>query len=285
MRADAQGRIVEAQFGRPDGSSDTAAGRIFILAANGVESPRLLLASADDTFPRGLANSSDQVGRNFMDHFGSQISLDTSVRLYPNRAPVFTSYIETLRDGAFRTSASAAMIHPSNQINVFDVTAELLKSDILPPALDAQIRDRVTRRAAFSVFVEQLPRPDNRITIDWNERDTAGQPRIRLAYTSDEYTKAGMQRAVELVGRLGPLLGASKITVSEPNSYNHPMGALRMGHDAKTAVVGAFGRAHDHPNLFVAGAAVFPSSGAASPTLTIAALSLRTAEAVIRQMG
>jgi glucose dehydrogenase len=283
LKADANGRIIAAQFGRTDGSLGMATAKIFVVAAHGVESPRLLLASADETVPKGIGNSSDQVGRNYMDHYGAEISLLTSPPLYPNRGPIFTSSIHAFRDGPLRATEAALMIYPANQANVFDLTVDLINGGDLPPTLDSEIRKRASRSVVFTVFAEQLPQSENRVTIDWSDRDTSGQPRIQLSYTVGDYTRAGLRRGVDVVKHVGEMLGSHNVQVAF-NSHSHIMGTIRMGHSQKTSVVDDVGRSHDHSNLFVVGSAVFPTSAAASPTLTIAALSLRTADAIAQQL-
>ena len=283
LRADASGHLVEAEFRRPDGSIGSASGKLFVLAAHAIESPRLLLASADERFPRGIANSSDQVGRNFMDHYGAEVTFEASVPLFADRGPVFTNVIQAFRDGPRRASEAALMIYPTNQVNVFDLTVDLINKGIMPPLLDAEIRRRATRSIQFTVLAEQLPTPENRVTIDWNDRDSCGQPRLQISYTVGDYTRAGLRRGVDLVNRLGQMLGSEAPSVAF-DSHSHLMGTLRMGLDPATSVVDQSSRAHDHPNLFVVGSAVFRTSSAASPTLTIAALALRTADAVAEQL-
>src|SRR5262249_5959826 len=95
--ADPSGQVREVAFGRPDGTTGTGRGRAFILAANGIESPRLLPASANGAFPRGLANTSDQVGRNLMDHPGSYVHFELPFPVYANRGPLFTSIVHSFR--------------------------------------------------------------------------------------------------------------------------------------------------------------------------------------------
>lgn len=146
-----------------------------------------------------------------------------------------------------------------------------------------EICRRATRTIQFAILAEQLPTPENRVAIDWNDRDSGGQPRLQISYKVGDYTRAGLRRGIDLVNRIGQMLGSESPHVTF-DGHSHLMGTLRMGLDPATSVVDQVGRAHDHPNLFVAGSAVFPTSSAASPTLTIAALALRTADAVAEQV-
>ena len=129
--------------------------------------------------------------------------------------------------------------------------------------------------------MEQLPDPDNRVTLDPNEQDMYGVPLPRLAYRLDDYVRTGLAAAraahAEIFGRLG----ATGIEHRDaPEGAGHIMGTARMGNDPKSSVVDRDLRSHDHANLFILGSAVFPTGATANPTLTIAALSLRSAGSV-----
>jgi choline dehydrogenase-like flavoprotein len=134
-----------------------------------------------------------------------------------------------------------------------EITDEYLRADLMPPDLDASIRERFSRMCVFEAFVEELPSPDNRLTIDWSDRDTAGQPRICLNFARSDYAKRGTRSAITLLNKFAAQLGARRSALSEPHSRDHIIGTLRMGLDARTSVVDRECRAHDHPNLFVAG--------------------------------
>jgi glucose dehydrogenase len=134
-----------------------------------------------------------------------------------------------------------------------------------------------------SIFRQLLDRCDNAKQVA-SVRDSAGQPRIVLSYSIGEYEKRAFASNHQLFDKLIAALGAREFERSGSFSRHHLMGTLRMGREARASVVDPFCRAHDHPNLFVAGSAVFPTGGTASPTLTIAALALRTADAITRQM-
>lgn len=130
-------------------------------------------------------------------------------------------------------------------------------------------------------LVEQLPDPDNRVTLDPSEKDMYGVPLPRLTYRLDDYVKAGLAAAraahAEIFGRLGTTHVRHQ---DEAEGAGHIIGTARMGDDPKTSVVDRDLRSRDHRNLFILGSSVFPTSATANPTLTIAALSLRAASAV-----
>jgi choline dehydrogenase-like flavoprotein len=284
IEAAADGQITAVHFGRPDGSSGSATGRIFVLAANGIESPRLLLASATDSFPHGIANRSDQVGRNFMDHPGIYIRMLMPEPVYVGRGPDGVVGLNDNRDGEFRRTEAAYAVGLYNRLHLHDIMNHYLSVGLQPPELDRAVRDHALRQIEIDTHLEQLPQQNNRVTIDWSDRDSAGQPRIVLNYAVGEYEKRAFASNHRLFDKFIAALGAREFERSGYFSHHHLMGTLWMGRDARMSVVDSFCRAHDHANLFVAGSAVFPTGGTANPTLTIAALALRTGDAIVRQL-
>ena len=152
-------------------------------------------------------------------------------------------------------------------------------------ALDTALSDQASRHVRLAALVEQPPDPENRVTLG-AARDIYGVPVPRLAYRLDAYTHAGFAAAVTAHDAIFARLGATGVRHSpEPQGAGHIIGTARMGADPASSVVDPELRSHDHPNLFLLGSAVFPTSATANPTLTIAALSLRAAEAVKRTLG
>jgi choline dehydrogenase-like flavoprotein len=285
IEAAPDGRIVAAHFKRPDGSEGAATGRIFVLAANGVESPRLLLASASERYPAGLANASDQVGRNFNDHPGSTLRLVMPDAIYSGRGPQATHVCNDLRDGPSRSTHAAMKFVAYTTVKLHDVAEHYLKQGLRPPELDRAIRHHALRQVEFDAHIEQLPDPDNRITIDWSDRDTAGQPRMVLHYGLGEYEQRAGAVIAKMFDDFVRVTGGHDHGRQHFVSHHHLMSALRMGNNPRTSVVDGECRAHDHPNLFVGGSAVFTTGGTANPTLTVAALSLRMAETIGSQFA
>jgi hypothetical protein len=118
-------------------------------------------------------------------------------------------------------------------------------------ALDTALREHASRHVRLASQVEQLPDPENRITLDRGEKDMYGVPLPRLAYRLDDYVRAGLAAAraahAEIFGRLG----ATGIEHRDaPEGAGHIMGTARMGNDPKGSVVDRNLRSHDHPNLF-----------------------------------
>jgi len=279
--------IAGVRFKRWDGSEGVATGKVFVIAAHAIEGPRLLLASRSEATPNGVANSSDQLGRNLMDH-PTQLSWALAPKpLYPYRGPLSTSGIENLRDGAFRSERGAFRIEIGNDGWSWPTGApittarDLAEKGLRGAALVDALRDQSSREIRLASLVEQLPDPDNRVTLDESERDVYGVPLPRLNYRLDDYVTAGFAASVTAHDDIFKRLGATQVSHAPNfNGAGHIMGTARMGDDPKHSVVDRDLRSHDHRNLFVLGSAVFPTSATANPTLTIAALSLRAVAAV-----
>jgi choline dehydrogenase-like flavoprotein len=281
------GRITAVRFKRPDGTQEHAIGRVFVLAAHGIETPKLLLQSRTASRPAGVANSSDQVGRNLMDH-PSQLSWALARQpLGAFRGPLSTAGIESGRSGTWRADRPAFRVQIDNSgwswaRNAPSSTVhDLLEHGLRGRALDRALGDHVTRQLSLASLTEQLPDPENRVVPDFDHRDALGLPRPRIHFRFDEYTRRGLEHARHLHEQLFMALGVSELHHGDDvKGASHLMGTCRMGSHSTHSVVDADLRAHDHRNLFILGSSVFPTGGASNPTLTIAALALRSVDAI-----
>lgn len=281
------GRIASVDFRRADGSTGTATGKVVVVAAHAIETPRLLLNSAQEGAENGISNSSDQVGRNLMDHPTKLSWAVAPEPVWPYRGPLSTSGIENLRDGEFRKDRAAFRIEIGNDGHAWptgapiSTAADLARSGLRGEELDAAIKDATSRQIRLASLVEQSPDAENRVTLDPDRKDANGMPLPRIHFDLDDYTRAGLDAAQEAHEEVFAALGATDVNHSPDfQGAGHIIGTVRMGKDANTAVVDADLRSFDHPNLFLLGSGTFPTSATANPSLTIAALSLRAVDAI-----
>ncbi|MFW8594333.1 GMC family oxidoreductase [Cribrihabitans neustonicus] len=281
------GRIASVAFRRADGSTGRATGKVIVVAAHGIETPRLLLNSAQEGAPNGIANSSDQVGRYLMDHPIRLSWAEAAEPVWPYRGPLSTSGIENLRDGSFRSERGAFRIEIGNDGHSWPTgapgttAAKLAQEGLRGGELDARLKDVTSRQIRLASLVEQSPDPENRVTLDPDKKDANGVPLPRIHFSLDEYTRSGLQAAEAAHEEVFAAIGAQNVQHSpDAQGAGHIIGTVRMGQDAATAVVDADLRSFDHPNLFLLGSGTFPTSATANPTLTIAALSLRAVDAI-----
>ncbi|MDK1311912.1 GMC family oxidoreductase [Pseudoalteromonas ardens] len=287
-------------------STDSAAfedkavtGKIVVLAAHAVENAKLLLAS-------NVANSSDQVGRNLMDHPTMLTWGLMPCKIGAFRGPGSTSGIPSLRGGAFRAEQAAFRIEIGNWgwswpegAPIATVPDLIDKQGLFGPALRHKIAEEYPRMFRFGFLVEQLPDPDNRITIDDQYRDQLGNYRPVIHYKVTDYTRAGMAQAKEVSDAIFQRLGVEPFTqykTSDPgyvqyqgkgyvyNGAGHLVGTHLMGDNPKDSVVNRDQRSWDHPNLYLVGCGNMPTIATSNPTLTMAALTFWAADNVLNAL-
>ena len=279
IEADNSGRIAAVHYKDPSGATTRVAGKQFVLAANGIETPKLMLMSTSNKFPNGIGNRSGQVGRNLMDHLGTAVLFTANEPLWPGRGPMEMTSIVNFRDGAFRSEYAAKKLQLWNGQVTMGNTAILIDEGVIGPELDQQIRERSARRLMVNSFHEQLPHPENRIVPSADHKDALGIPQPEVSYSIDDYVTNSAVHTRALYSQIAALFGGTKVTFIDslgPNS--HIMGTTIMGSNPNDSVVGADCRTHDHANLFLATSGVMPSAGSVNCTLTIAALALRVAD-------
>lgn len=282
IEPDARGLIVAVHFYDPNKASHRVTGKTFVLAANGIESPKLLLMSASDRYPAGVANRSGMVGRNLMDHPSSSLTFDAEDELWLGRGPQSPASINTLRDGPFRSEYAAFRLDFTNISQVRSATEDLIEAGVYGEELEKQLRYRAAHQCNVKDVVEVLPDPANRVVLA-SEKDALGLPKPRVHYSMNDYVHKGMAVAKREYARIAKLMGGTNLRFTRDGEYannQHIMGTMSMGHDPKDSVVDRFCRTHDHQNLFIASTGVMPTAATCNPTLTAVALALRTAEQI-----
>ncbi|WP_193142978.1 FAD-dependent oxidoreductase [Meridianimarinicoccus sp. MJW13] len=261
LLAGAGGGITGIEVDTP-GGGETLTAPVIVLAAGAVQSAALLLGSADADRPAGLANRSDQVGRNFMNHNCSAVLALHPLRKNPS------VYQKTLALNDFYLTGGAGGTPLGNVQLLGKISGRILTATTsLPRPLAHWI---AARSVDFYAMSEDLPNPDSRVTL----RD--GQVVL-------DWKRSNWPAHEALVARLKTLLRKAGFPVILSRAFDrrtpsHQCGTARMGADPRASVVDPFGRSHDHPNLFIADASVLPTSAAVNPALTISALAMRTAD-------
>ena len=294
LKVAASGNISEVAYKTwPDGETASAKGKFVVLAAHGIETPKLLLNARGG---KGIANSSDQVGRNLMDHPGGEGAAIMPFQVFPFRGPQSTSCIESFRDHKFRNQFSAFRLTIGNDgwgrtKHPYDTLNDLTDRKLFGAELQRELNHTVTRQLRIAYSLEQLPDPDSQVTLS-NDIDGFGIRKPQIAYRLDDYTRKGMEYVHKIIKLIFAKIGAneeewefSDLTTGTYSGSGHIMGTCRMGSDPASSVVDAECRSHDHKNLFIAGSAVFPTSSCVNPTITLAALALRTAASIQTQLA
>jgi choline dehydrogenase-like flavoprotein len=283
---DDEGFARGVTFRRADKSEASLSCRMMVVAANAIETPKLLLMSVSERAPNGVANRSDQVGRNLADHLAVSSCAVFSEPYGGGRGPLEIAGIDAVRDGDYRSS------HASYRIQVLNTSGSprdyaqiYIDSGYSGREVIELVRHSAPRSACLSAIVEQLPSPDNRVTVHKTEVDAIGIPRPEIHFSIDDYTQRGIEAAQETSRKVLEAAGGTNVSAfSNPTSACHIMGTTRMGNDPATSVTDGYGRSHDHPNLYIAGSSLFPAGGSANPTLTLSALALRSATRIIEDL-
>ncbi|MGH9609964.1 MAG: GMC oxidoreductase, partial [Bryobacteraceae bacterium] len=251
-----------------------------IVAGYSIETPRLLMNSACAGHERGIANSSDTLGRYLMAQAGNVVlgRFAEPIRMYkaPPAHALSEHFYETdprrdfVRGFAIQTVGPLPIAFAKQMMKAKGAWGWGMRRILMD----------YNHWAALGVLGEILPWADNRVTIA-EDKDQYGIPVARSTFAMHEndkkVTKFGVQKVKEV------LLAAGAEEVVEESRYAHLVGAARMGNDPGDSVVDRFGRTHDVNNLFISDGSVLPTQGSANPGLTIMSLAARAADYLISQ--
>ena len=274
-----------------DGVECRQRAEVVIVACNGVGTPRLLLNSASAQFPDGLANRSGLVGRNLMFHPYGMVTgvFDEPLEGYkgPTGCCIMSQeFYETDRSRGFVRGYSFEMLRGMGPVS----TALLgMSTGQVPwgPEHHAGYAELFDRTAGMVIICEDLPDPDNRVTIDPELTDGNGIPSPKISYRLSENSLKMLEHSVARGREVLEAAGATRCTSEAPLAPAgwHLMGTARMGRDPERSVTNEWGRSHDVRNLFIVDGSIFVTAAAVNPTNTIQALSLYIADAIKRNLA
>ncbi|WBH15524.1 GMC oxidoreductase [Sphingomonas radiodurans] len=257
--------------------------RMVFLCASTLGTAQVMLNSRSAEDPRGIANRSDQVGRNLIDHLSG---LGAS-GIYPGHADI---YHRGRRPNGFYIPRYRNVTEPADgYVRGYGFQGRILRDGwqrgMSEAGVGADLKARLRKpgpwRVSLSGFGEMLPRPENRITLSETNTDKWGIPVPHIDVSLGPNEHAMIAQVGSDARAMLELAGCTDIEVRK--HYGgvglgiHEMGTARMGHDPNTSVVNRYNQAHDVPNLFVTDGASMSSSGCQNPSLTYMALSARAA--------
>jgi choline dehydrogenase-like flavoprotein len=290
IETDEAGRATGAVYiDRNTGLRHRQKARMVILCGNGVGTPRLLLLSASARQPNGLANSSDQVGRNLMHHTAGMVEawIDEDLESHKgviNGAHICEEFAETDPRRGFVNGFTMHIV----RLNGASYQALGSHTAQRPPwgrAHHQWFREHFSRGFGILVLGDDLPQPTNRVTLSETVTDSSGLPTAKLHYrlhpNDDRLVRYGMERAVEIA----EAADAFDIKVNDfreaDGQYRPPtwhlLGTARMGDDPASSVTNLWHQSWDVPNLYIVDGSSMPTCAAVNPTSTISALALRAA--------
>jgi len=252
---------------------------LVVLAAFTVQNPRLLLASATEQHPSGLANSSGNVGKFVMTHPAALVygmfdeKTDCHQGAFGGQLLNQDAYSKTTHAGAFGSYQwmIAQAVKPNDLLGIANTRADLFGDD-----LHSFMKNATHGFASMTAVVEDLPVADNAITLD-QKSDRFGVPLARVTHTTHADSKALWQAALQEGQAVFKAAGAKDVWTG-PQAAMHIVGGTIMGEDSVNSVCNSYGQTHDISNLVIAGSGLFPTSGGVNPTFTIHALAARASE-------
>jgi choline dehydrogenase-like flavoprotein len=279
LETDPAGKTVTEVVCETANGEERWTGDIVVLAAGAVNTAVILLGSANAAHPTGLANGSDQVGRNYAFH-----TLTAMVSL--TAAPVDSTFPKTLAVNDFYwRDPDGSFDFPMGHIQLLEyMTGQTLEgqvSDWLPPALvpDVFMNAMAHRLLSFLVISEDLPMPENRVLLGVNGRITLNYTHNNLE-GHDRLVQRLHQALVGFVDHAHPISQHHFELDSLLPLYGtaHQVGTTRFGADPKSSVLDPFCKAHELDNLYVVDSSFFVSAAAVNPTLTIVANAMRVGD-------
>ncbi|GGD80443.1 GMC family oxidoreductase [Croceicoccus mobilis] len=260
---------------------------IVILCANGIGTPRLLLMSETGRFRGGLANGSGLVGRNLMMHGMSVVIGAFEEDLQSWRGP-FGQHLYSME--FYDTDASRGFLRGAKWQLFPGAGPMAFHAGVAGAPYDHGWGEQMHRNTdvwfgksmGWSIIYEDLPDPENRVTLSGDLTDSDELPAPRIRFRVDDNARRlsafHLERATEALEAAG---AHSTQKIPDTDMGAHLLGTARMGDDPASSVVDRWGEAHDVPGLFIFDGSVFPTSGGVNPTATICALALRNAERIV----
>ena len=281
---DKTGKVTGVVYADKDGNKQRQKARVVCVAGNSIESPRLLLNSESSMFPDGLANSSGQVGRNYMTHMTGGVYATMPGAVHMNRG---TAVAGIVRDEAHHDEKRGFV--GGYTLEKLALGIGFLSAFLVPGPTGwgkkvASAMENYKYMSGVWICGEDLPQEQNRIALHDTEKDKYGLP-VPLVYKTDHPNDTNMRNhAYGQMEKIYNALGAKEIYNLPAYPASHNMGTNRMSEKPADGVVNKWGQAHDIQNLFICDGSQMTTSGSPNPTLTIVALVLRQADYLATQL-
>jgi choline dehydrogenase-like flavoprotein len=280
LETDASGRSVTNVVVARGGKEEQYSADVVVVSAGAANSAKILLGSANDQHPNGLANGSDQVGRNYMFHNSKAVvalSKELNETVFQKTLAINDFYFGA--DGYEWPVGNIQMVGKSNAAAMKGEEPKLTK---LAPRWS--LADTAEHAVDFWLTTEDLPKPENRVTLD-------SDANVRLAYHSTNDDEA--DRLYHELKQILNHVGMAQHHVLDKNFYMdmnipvagcaHQAGTCRFGSDPASSVLDEHCKAHELDNLYVVDTSFFPSIGAVNPALTAMANAIRVGEHLLER--
>jgi choline dehydrogenase-like flavoprotein len=280
---DASGKVTGVVYADKDGNQHMQKARVVCVAGNSIESPRLLLNSASTMYPDGLANSSGQVGRNYMRHMTGSVYgvFDKPVRMWRG-----TTMAGIIQDEA-RLDASRGFVG-GYELETLGLGLPFMAAFLDPGGWGREFTsalDSYENMAGMWIVGEDMPQETNRITLNHDVKDQYGLPAPNVHFDDHPNDIAMRNHAYKQGMAIYDAIGATRSFPTPPYPSTHNLGTNRMSENARDGVVNKHGQTHDIANLFVSDGSQFTTGAAENPTLTIVALAIRQADHIAGELS
>ncbi|MEL6478772.1 MAG: GMC family oxidoreductase [Pseudomonadota bacterium] len=280
---DASGKVSGVVYADAEGNQQRQAARAVAVAGNSIESPRLLLNSASAMFPDGLANSSGQVGRNYMRHMTGSVYA------------VFPEPVRMWRGTTMAGIISAEARHDTSrgfaggyELETLSIGVPFMAAFLDPGAWGrefATAMEGYEYMAGLWIVGEDMPQETNRISLHPTETDQFGLPVPNVHFDDHSNDIAMRNHAYQQGSALYDAVGATATYPTPPYPSTHNLGTNRMSEKPRDGVVNKWGQSHDIDNLLISDGSQFTTGAAENPTLTIVSLAIRQADYIADQMA
>ncbi len=283
IQHDDSGKVTGVLYADKDGNQIVQKARVVAVAGNSIESPRLLLNSASAKFPDGLANSSGQVGKNYMRHMtGSVYAIyDKPVHMYRG-----TTMAGIIRDESAHKPDRGFV--GGYEMETLSLGLPFMAAFLDPGAWGKQFAQDMEGYASMAgmwLVGEDMPQEKNAITLHATEKDQYGLAVPNVHFDDHANDVAMREHAFKQGAAVYEAVGAVRTIRTPPYPSTHNLGTNRMAEKASDGVVNKHGQTHDIKNLFISDGSQFTTGGAENPTLTIVALAIRQADYIADQMS
>jgi choline dehydrogenase-like flavoprotein len=277
LKTGARGRSVTEVLVDRKGNEERYSADVVVVACGAVNSAALLLRSASEQHPRGLANGSEQVGRNYMAHINSGV---IGISQTPNE----TKFQKTLGVNDYYWGADDSEL-PLGHIQMLGKSDRNILRAGAPWFAPGLALDYMAKHAIdFWLTSEDLPHPDNRVTVD-----REGRIHLAKTYHNEEAHRRLLRKLKGLLGDLGCHQGIPSAAILDQRiplaGVAHQCGTVRFGEDPSSSALDVNCRAHELDNLYVVDTSFFPSSSAVNPALTAMANALRVGDHLLERLG
>ena len=279
----ADGKVSGVLYADKDGNQRVQKARAVCVAGNAIETPRLLLNSANSGAPDGLANSSGQVGKNYMRHMTGSVyaTFDRPVNMYRGTTMAGIITDESVND------PSRGFVG-GYELETLALGVPFMAAFLNPGAWGADFAaamDMYDHMAGMWIVGEDMPQESNRITLHASEKDQFDLPVPNVHFDDHPNDLAMRNHAFKQGSAVYDAAGAIRNYETPPYPSTHNLGTCRMSDKATEGVCNGFGQTHDVANLFISDGSQFTTGGAENPTLTIVTLAIRQADYIAEQLS